>query len=78
MSDKKKSGKNAPDPYVARLREIVSIMESSSLYALEYEDEDIDVRLYRGPIGLDDFVDEDDDDFDQADLYVEGGKDADA
>ena len=67
MSDKK-SKKDAPDPYVARLEKIVAIMERSSLYAIEYEDEDIDVRLYRGPIGM---WDDDEDDFDEDDLYVE-------
>lgn len=37
------------DPNVERLREIVAIMEASSLTYLEYEDEDIEVRLSRTP-----------------------------
>lgn len=35
------------DVKLARLREIVRIMEASTLSALEYEDEDIEVRLAR-------------------------------
>lgn len=33
---------------MARLREIVRIMEASSLSSLHYEDADIEVRLTRG------------------------------
>ncbi|MCB9646862.1 MAG: acetyl-CoA carboxylase biotin carboxyl carrier protein [Deltaproteobacteria bacterium] len=36
------------DANVARLEKIVAIMEGSSLFALEYEDADIEVRLTRG------------------------------
>jgi acetyl-CoA carboxylase biotin carboxyl carrier protein len=39
------------DPNVARLREIVAIMEGSSLHSLEYEDADLEVRLTRGAPG---------------------------
>lgn len=52
MVAKKKPTKRAPkateDAKLARLREIVRIMERSSLSSLEYEDEDIEVRLTRG------------------------------
>lgn len=44
---KSKSSAPTEDSNVARLRQIVEIMEASSLASLEYEDEDIEVRLSR-------------------------------
>lgn len=43
----KKSGENGR---IDRLRELVSILEESTLAALEYEDSDILVRLSRAPL----------------------------
>ncbi|MCA9555310.1 MAG: hypothetical protein KC933_35080, partial [Myxococcales bacterium] len=44
----RKATAEAVDANVARLEKIVAIMEGSSLFALEYEDADIEVRLTRG------------------------------
>ncbi|MEM7677929.1 MAG: hypothetical protein AAF449_18175 [Myxococcota bacterium] len=35
----------ADDPRIEKLKAIVKILEDSSLSSLEYEDEDVDIRL---------------------------------
>ena len=48
----KKPAGDVVDTHVTRLQKIVSIMEASSLFTLEYEDADIEVRLTRGAPAL--------------------------
>ncbi len=47
---KKNKAETARDVGLDRLREIVKILEQSSLSALHFEDKDIQVRLTRGAL----------------------------